>query len=621
MSTYLGQVQAVMEEFETLMPVSASFEKQQEQRQKMFLVLTLVGLPNDLDSVRDQILASLTVPTVDELFYRLLLLAAAPSHRVSLSQTLDSSVLVSQLVDNRASHTMENRRGGGRFGRSRPKCSYCHKIRHTHDVCYSLHGRPTKNAYVAQTETTSNQGFSLSEGEYNEFLQYRSSTLGQWVVDSAASDYISGNKSLLSNIVYSQSLPTVTLANGSQTKPKGVGQANPLPSITLDSVLYVPDCPFNLASDRSTGQTIGIGLELESLYNLNSLNSSKVLMSSDVTFFESKPFFTSYDHSDHLDISEVLPIPTFKESTIAPPSPSATEILPESTIAPPSPFATEVLPIPTVEESSVAPLRLSAIRTPLLTYHRRPHPASGPADSRPAHDPAPTADLSLPSTPIALRKVKVGPDGKVDRLKARLIAKGYTQIFGLDYSDTFSLVAKIASVRLFLSMAVVRHWPLYQLDIKNAFLHGIEVAQSRSDIVISQRKYALDILEEIGMTGCRPVDIPMNSNSKLLPGQGEPFSDPARYRQLVGKLNYLTVTRPDISFSVSVMSQFMDSLCDCHWDAVVHILRYIKSASGKGSPSDRRSMFGYCVLVGENLVSWKSKKHNVVARSSAEVEY
>ncbi|XP_070011384.1 uncharacterized protein [Nicotiana sylvestris] len=512
MSTYLGQVLAVMEEFEK--PVSAT-----------------------------------------------------PSHPVISSQTLDSSVLASQTVDNQASHTLENRRGGGRFGRSRPKCSYCHKLGHTRDMCYSLHGCPPKNAYVAQIETTCNQGFSLSEGEYNEYLQYQASkqTSLQVAFVAQTDTSVAGNS-------FACSLPTVTLANGSQTKAKGGGQTNPLPFVTLDSVLYVSGYPFNLASDRSTGQAIGTRLKSEGLYYLNSLNSSKgdavltacylvnqmpsppiqnqilkdklahcalkcvflgysrvqkgyrcyspdlrrYFMSSDVTFFESKPFFTSSDHSNHLDISEVLSIPTFKESTIAPPSPSAIEVLPESTIAPPSPSATEVLPIPTVGESSVAPPRLPATGTPLLTYHHRLHTASGPADSRPAPDP-PTADLSLPSTPIALQKgealshpgwrhamidemfalhtsgtwelvplpsgkstvgchwvyaIKVGPDGKVDRLKACLVSKGYTQIFGLDYRDTLSPVAKIASARLFLSMDVVRHWPLYQLYIKNAFLHG-----------------------------------------------------------------------------------------------------------------------------------------------------
>ena len=86
---------------------------------------------------------------------------------------------------------------------------------------------------------------------------------------------------------------------------------------------------------------------------------------------------------------------------------------------------------------------------------------------------------------------------------------------------------------------------------------GIEVAQSKEGVVISQRKYALDILEETGMTNCRPIDSPMDPNQKLMSDQGEPFPDPERYRRLVGKLIYLTITRPDLSFVVGVVSQFM----------------------------------------------------------------
>ena len=125
------------------------------------------------------------------------------------------------------------------------------------------------------------------------------------------------------------------------------------------------------------------------------------------------------------------------------------------------------------------------------------------------------------------------------------------------------------------------HFQTKDLGLLRYFL-GIEVAQSNSGIVISQRKYALDILEETGMLDCRPIDSPMDPNSKLLPRQGEPLTDPGRYRRLVSKLNYLTITRPDISFSVSVVSQFLQSPCDSHWDAVIRILRYIKGAPGKG---------------------------------------
>ena len=81
---------------------------------------------------------------------------------------------------------------------------------------------------------------------------------------------------------------------------------------------------------------------------------------------------------------------------------------------------------------------------------------------------------------------------------------------------------------------------------------------------MSQKKYVLDILEETGMLDCKPIDTPMDLNVKLVPGQGKPLRDPGRYQRLVGKLNYLTITRPDISFPVSVGSQFLQSPCDSH---------------------------------------------------------
>ncbi|XP_058745985.1 uncharacterized mitochondrial protein AtMg00810-like [Vicia villosa] len=146
---------------------------------------------------------------------------------------------------------------------------------------------------------------------------------------------------------------------------------------------------------------------------------------------------------------------------------------------------------------------------------------------------------------------------------------------------------------------------------------GMEVARSKNGIVVSQQKYILDLLKETGMSGCRPADTPMDPNVKLW-GEGSVPVDTGRYQRLVGKLIYLSHTRPDIAFSVSVVSQFMYSLYEEHLEAVYRILRYLKGKPGKGlhfkktsernvsiftdadwagSVTDRRSTSGYCTYV------------------------
>nr|XP_033508389.1 flocculation protein FLO11-like [Nicotiana tomentosiformis] len=145
-------------------------------------------------------------------------------------------------------------------------------------------------------------------------------------------------------------------------------------------------------------------------YRYYSPDLQQCLMFTNVTFFESQPYFTG--PGDHLDISEVLPAPSFGDLvTISPssssttPSPTTLTLTPVSSpIAPPTSSTTEVLPIPTIKESSVALPVSPATGTPLLTYRRRSRPASGPADSRPTPDPASTAGLSPHSPPLALRK-------------------------------------------------------------------------------------------------------------------------------------------------------------------------------------------------------------------------
>jgi hypothetical protein len=335
--------------------------------------------------------------------------------------------------------------------------------------------------------------------------------------------------------------------------------------------------------------------------------------------------------------------------------------------------------------------------------------------------------------------------------------RGFSQQYGIDYDETFSPVVKPATIRVVLSIAASQSWPIHQLDVKNAFLHGhlqetvfcqqppgfidpsapdhvcllqrslyglkqaprawhqrfatylrqlgfkpsatdaslfiykdgdniaylllyvddivltassstllrriterlssefamtdlgalhhflgISVTRSTNGLFLSQRQYAVELLQRAGMSECHPTSTPVDSKSKLSAEDGPPVADPSQYRSLAGALQYLTLTRPDLAYAVQQVCLFMHDPREPHFALVKRILRYVKGtlstglhigtgpvrsltaysdADWAGCPDSRRSTSGYCVFLGDTLVSWSSKRQTTVSRSSAEAEY
>ncbi|CAL9030081.1 unnamed protein product [Prunus brigantina] len=286
----------------------------------------------------------------------------------------------------------------------------------------------------------------------------------------------------------------------------------------------------------------------------------------------------------------------------------------------------------------------------------------------------------IPPSALPLPQSTHDTDGSIDRYKARLVAKGYTQTYGVDYLETFAPVAKLNTVRVLLSLAANRDWPLLQFDVKNAFLHGdlkeeiymdlppgipvtskegvvcklrkslyglkqsprawfgrfaasmkkFGYVQSNSDhtLFLKRHKGKLTALiiyvDDMIVTGDDQAE--MQNLQKYLASEFEMKS--------FGDLKYFLGIEVARSKHVSVVSQFMHSPSEDHMGAVMRILRYLKVTPGKGlmfcnytdadwagSVTDRRSTSGYFTFVGGNLVTWRSKKQKVVSRSSAEAEY
>jgi hypothetical protein len=353
-------------------------------------------------------------------------------------------------------------------------------------------------------------------------------------------------------------------------------------------------------------------------------------------------------------------------------------------------------------------------------------------------------------------KLKTHSDDSIPRYKARLVAKGFHQQQGIDFNETFSPVIKPPTVRMVLSLAVSLHWPLRQLDVSNAFLHGIlkeevymsqpqgfvdpqhphyvcklhksiyglkqaprawferftgqllqfgfvastadsslficktkttiaylllyvddivltsntptfldqlihhlnsvfelkdlgslnyflgiQVTRDSTGLHLSQAKYATTLLHKHNMFHTKPISTLCTPNTRLSLHDGTKLSDPHVYRSLVGALHYLTFTRPDLSFAVHQVCQYMASPTSVHLMAAKRILRYLKGtlhlgisfkpgpltlstftdADWVGDQDDRRSISGLLVFLGPNPITWSAKKQLTVSRSSTELEY
>ncbi|RVW61330.1 Retrovirus-related Pol polyprotein from transposon RE1 [Vitis vinifera] len=295
-------------------------------------------------------------------------------------------------------------------------------------------------------------------------------------------------------------------------------------------------------------------------------------------------------------------------------------------------------------------------------------------DQPPSPSPAPRMTTRLMRGCKWVYKLKHKPDGSIERYKARLVAKGYNQTHGLDYFETFSPMVKAATIRIILTVALSFQWEIRQLDVHNAFLNG----ELEEQVYMSQPPGYLDTtfptkwgfsnsrtnsymflhfgesttlivlvyVDDIIITGCSSTQIssliakldsiftlrdlgqlsyflaktPGAVGKNLSKFDGDPMDEVTQYRSVVGALQYLTITRPDIAFAVNKACQFMQQPTSAHWLSVKRILRYLKGTMQDGlllspstnltiegfsdvdwgaQPDDRRSSSGYLVYLGE----------------------
>jgi hypothetical protein len=171
---------------------------------------------------------------------------------------------------------------------------------------------------------------------------------------------------------------------------------------------------------------------------------------------------------------------------------------------------------------------------------------------------------------------------------------------------------------------------------------GFQIEQLQEGTFINQTKYIQDILKKFGMKNAKPIMTPMGTNGHLDLNTGGKYIDQKVYRSMIGSLLYLCASRPDIMLSVCMCARFHANPKEVHLRAVKRIMRYLvytpkfglwypkgstfdlfgySDADYAGYKIDRKSTLGTCQFLGRSLVSWASKKQNLVALSTAEAEY
>lgn len=234
----------------------------------------------------------------------------------------------------------------------------------------------------------------------------------------------------------------------------------------------------------------------------------------------------------------------------------------------------------------------------------------------------------------SLYGLKQSPRGWFDRFSKTVKGHSYTQAqtdhtlffkksrdgrisILIVYVDDILLTGDDSAEAKRMKQVLAKNFEIKDLGPIKYFL-GMEISRSKKGISVSQLKYTIDLLKETGFLRCKPADTPIEANHKLGYEKGEVPVDKGKYQRLVGRLIYLSHTRPDIAYAVSVVSRFMYEPYENHLGAVHRILRYLKGTPGKGlffgknesrkieaftdadwagSASDRRSTTGYFTFI------------------------